>query len=111
MNTKQTQAMIDALQLFRELKPDMTVNHVLTFLTLASSDEGVTTEEIQEMLGVTQTSASRNLRLYDHMDTKDVKGLGLADTMMSRTQVRTKVRVPSPAGKAFIKRLEEVLGK
>jgi len=111
MNQDTVNMIIKTLSNFRSLKADITAAQVITYLTIATKEGGVTNGDIEELLDISQVAASRNLRTFDYGETQRNKGLGLADTMMSRDTQNLKIRVPSPDGVTFIKELEATIGK
>jgi len=52
--------LIEVLETFRALDPDMPIQYALSFLTLARH-EGMSLRELSDRLGIAQSSASRNV--------------------------------------------------
>jgi len=107
MDNDKIDKLMKVCEAFRELKHDITLSQVMTFLYIAANENGVTTEDIQELLNVSQAAASRNLRIFDYQSNK---GLGLVDIMMSRDTANLKLRVLSPDGKTLLAKIEEIMG-
>jgi len=100
--------LLTALERFRDISPQITLNQVVTYLYVAEN-EGLSIQDLQHRLRTTQTTASRTVRSLG-----DAGGgwalppaLGLIEAFAAADDGRRHVLFLSEAGRALATRLGE----
>lgn len=83
------QFLLRALDEFRKFSADMSIQTVATFLAVASKP-GISAKDLEQILGLGQTTASRNILLLSAGPSPTVKGLDLVETRPDELDRRIK---------------------
>ncbi|MEM7444597.1 MAG: MarR family winged helix-turn-helix transcriptional regulator [Pseudomonadota bacterium] len=97
-----------AMEVFRELDPDMPIQYALSFLTLARNP-GLSIRDLSERLGIAQSSASRNVAALSEWHSFRKPGHNLVQAKEDPRERRRKIVSLTRKGKALLVRLEAVM--
>ena len=97
----QVKGLLDALLLFREYSPDITLATVLTFLEVSKGD-GVSGRDIEKALDTNSASAARMLRYFDKIKTGTNEGLDMLDVRIDPHDYRSKTRYLNKKGEVLL---------
>jgi len=97
-----------ALEVFRELDPDMPIQYALSFLTLARNP-GLSIRDLSERLGIAQSSASRNVAALSEWHSFRKPGHNLIKAKEDPRERRRKIVTPTKKGEALLTRLEAIM--
>lgn len=103
-----TDRLMRALEVFRELDPDMPIQYALSFLTLARNP-GLSIRDLSERLGIAQSSASRNVAALSEWHSFRKPGHGLIQANEDPRERRRKIVTLTRNGEALLARLEAVM--
>lgn len=103
-----TDRLMRALEVFRELDPDMPIQYALSFLTLARNP-GLSIRDLSERLGIAQSSASRNVAALSEWHSFRKPGHGLIQANEDPRERRRKIVTLTRDGEALLARLEAVM--
>lgn len=103
-------ALTAALELFRELKPEMPIQLPLVFLIVAQH-KGISSARLCQLTGLSQSSMSRNLIALSKEGSKGEPGLGLIVKTIDPTNPRAHSTYLTKAGRVMAARIAEVLAK
>jgi len=109
MKQSEITKLIKVLAEFRGLYPDISVNHVMTFLEVAKG-QGTSSQRIEKTVGITQSAASRNLRFFDEWQKSGMAGQNLFEERVDPSDIRAKLRYLNANGKKFLAKLEKAAG-
>ncbi|TMJ24770.1 MAG: winged helix DNA-binding protein [Alphaproteobacteria bacterium] len=102
--------MYQAVQLFRDLDPELPTKTVVCFVLIANADKDIPMRDLQNALDTSSSSTTRNVaHLSAHYKPK-VPGLGLVEAFEDLNDRRYKRVRLTPKGKAFRIRLDSVMG-
>jgi DNA-binding MarR family transcriptional regulator len=103
-------ALLQALHAFKALDPRISVNEVIAFL-YAAENEGVSVQEVADLAGMSQSTASRSLRALGPRESpwSQPPAVGLIEAYLNPYDGRSHVIHLSPAGRAFRDRLDEII--
>ena len=103
-------ALLQALHAFKALDPRVSVNEVIAFL-YAAENEGLTVQDMADVAGMTQSTASRSLRALGSPDSpwSQAPALGLLEAYLNPSDARSHVIHLTPAGRALRERLDEII--
>jgi DNA-binding MarR family transcriptional regulator len=107
--TKTLRNLQKALQDFRMLLPDGTLNHLYVFLEVARHSQDIETRELPDMLDMTQTTINRTLHTLAEGSYLRSRGLELLKVSVHPADARQRLVELTPKGRAFAKKLEETL--
>lgn len=103
-----TDRLMRALEVFRELDPDMPIQYALSFLTLARNP-GLSIRDLSERLGIAQSSASRNVAALSEWHSFRKPGHDLIQAKEDPRERRRKIVTLTRKGEALLARLEVVM--
>ena len=105
-------AVLQALSLFKGLDPRVSVNEVIAFL-YAAENEGLTVQDVADLAGMTQSTASRSLRALGPTDSpwSQAPALGLLEAYLNPTDGRSHVIHLTATGRALRERLDTIIGE
>ncbi len=103
-----TDQLVRALEVFRELDPDMPIQYALSFLTLARNP-GLSIRDLSERLGIAQSSASRNVAALSEWHSFRKPGHDLIQAKEDPRERRRKIVTPTRKGEALLARLEAIM--
>jgi DNA-binding MarR family transcriptional regulator len=103
-------ALLQALHAFKALDPRISVNEVIAFL-YAAENEGVSVQEVADLAGMSQSTASRSLRALGPRDSpwSQPPAVGLIEAYLNPYDGRSHVIHLSPAGREFRERLDAII--
>jgi len=103
-------ALLKAMQAFKALDPRISVNEVIAFL-YAAENEGLSVQDVADLAGMTQSTASRSLRALgpDASPWSQPPAVGLVEAFLNPHDGRSHVIHLTPAGRAFRDRLDEII--
>jgi len=96
--------LIEVLETFRALDPDMPIQYALSFLTLARH-EGLSMRELADRLGIAQSSASRNVAALSEWQSFRRPGHDLVRAEEDPRERRRKIVRLTAKGRALADRL------
>lgn len=99
--------LIQILEEFKSLNPQMNIDMVITLLAVAKG-HGVTGRDIEEVLDTNSTTAARMLRLFDRVQANGKDGLNLVEARIDPIDYRAKLRFLNSEGEAFMARVDEL---
>ena len=102
--------LIQVLEVLRRLDPDMPIQYVLSFLTVAQN-EGLSIRELSERLGIAQSSASRNVAALSRWRGTGKPGHGLVLSREDPRERRRKVVTLTAGGRALVEELGDLLAR
>lgn len=99
-----------ALALFRDLDPEVPATTILCFLVVSQAEsEDVHMKDLQQSLGITPASASRNIAYLSKEHRLGKPGLDLVETYEDPADRRFKRIRLKPKGKQLKTRLRDIL--
>jgi len=103
-------ALLQALHAFKALDPRISVNEVIAYL-YAAENEGLSVQEVADLAGMTQSTASRSLRALGPRESpwSQPPAVGLIEAFLNPHDGRSHVIHLSPAGRDFRDRLDEII--
>jgi DNA-binding MarR family transcriptional regulator len=104
-------AVLQALALFKALDARVSVNEVIAFL-YAAENEGLTVQDMADIAGMTQSTASRSLRALGRSDSpwSQAPALGLLEAYLNPSDGRSHVIHLTAAGRDLRERLDAIIG-
>ena len=90
------------------MDPNVPAQTILTFLMICQ-DPDLTVVQLAERLGVSQSSASRNVAFLTDMHRLKKPGLGLVEKRINPLNERTKVLSLTPRGRRMLQTLEDLM--
>lgn len=96
--------LVQVLEAFRRLDPDLPIQYALSFLTIAEH-EGLSIGELAERLGIAQSSASRNVAALSRWHSFGKEGHDLVEAHEDPRERRRKLIRLTPKGRALIETL------
>ena len=103
-NAQSWTKLVRALDLFRELNPDMSVQTIMVLLTVVMH-EGCTIKEIKDRVGFSYASASRNVAALSKWHRLKRPGYDLVEATADPYELRRKLVKLTPKGKEMARRL------
>ncbi|HET8727699.1 MAG TPA: MarR family transcriptional regulator [Alphaproteobacteria bacterium] len=100
--------LIEVLEEFRRLDPDMPIQYALSFLTLARH-EGLSIRELAERLDIAQSSASRNVAALGEWHSFRKPGHDLVQAKEDPRERRRKIVTVTERGRDLLARLDALL--
>lgn len=100
--------LIDVLEAFRELDPDMPIQYALAFLTIARR-EGLSVRELSERLGIAQSSASRSVAALSEWHSFRKPGHRVVVAREDPRERRRKIVTLTPEGQSLLEKLEALM--
>lgn len=94
----------DRIEVLREFRADMPIHMVSVFLAVAMRP-GVLQCDLPEIIGISQSSVSRNVYALGKHDRHGKPGLGLVEQRCGPTGARSPEIHPTKAGRELAKRL------
>ncbi|HYD98556.1 MAG TPA: MarR family winged helix-turn-helix transcriptional regulator [Alphaproteobacteria bacterium] len=104
----QIDRLIEVLEEFRKLDPDMPIQYALSFLTLAQG-ENLSIRELAERLGIAQSSASRNVAALSEWHSFAKPGHHLVVAREDPRERRRKIVSLTAKGEHLLARLEALM--
>ena len=103
-------SVLKAMQAFKALDPRISVNEVIAFL-YAAENEGLSVQDVADLAGMTQSTASRSLRALGPAASpwSQAPAVGLVEAFLNPHDGRSHVIHLTPAGRAFRDRLDEII--
>ena len=103
-------AVLQALSLFKDLDARVSVNEVIAFL-YAAENEGLTVQDMADIAGMTQSTASRSLRALGPPGSpwSQAPALGLLEAYLNPLDGRSHVIHLSQAGRDLRERLDGII--
>lgn len=103
-------AVLQALSLFKGLDARVSVNEVIAFL-YAAENEGLTVQDMADVAGMTQSTASRSLRALGPPDSpwSQAPALGLLEAYLNPHDGRSHVIHLTATGRALRERLDGII--
>lgn len=99
---------VQVLEAFRKLDPDLPIQYALSFMTIAQS-EGISIGELAERLGIAQSSASRNVAALSRWHSFGKAGLDLVQAQEDPRERRRKIVTLTDSGRAFLADLRAIV--
>jgi DNA-binding MarR family transcriptional regulator len=103
-------AVLQALHAFKALDARISVNEVIAFL-YAAENEGLSVQDVADLAGMTQSTASRSLRALgpDGSPWAQPPAVGLIEAYLNPHDGRSHVIHLTAAGRDFRDRLDEII--
>jgi DNA-binding MarR family transcriptional regulator len=103
-------AVLQALSLFKDLDARVSVNEVIAFL-YAAENEGLTVQDMADVAGMTQSTASRSLRALGPANSpwSQAPALGLLEAYLNPRDGRSHVIHLSEAGRNLRLKLDAII--
>ena len=103
-------AVLQALHAFKALDPRISVNEVIAFL-YAAENEGLTVQDMADIAGMTQSTASRSLRALGRPDSEwsHAPALGLLEAYLNPQDGRSHVIHLTERGREIRDRLDAII--
>lgn len=103
-------SLLEALALFRDLNPTITVNEIITFL-YTCENEGLSVQELAYVSRMTEPTASRSIRSFGPpgSDWARPPACGLIEAFLNPQDGRSRVLHLTPAGRAVRERLDGII--
>lgn len=103
-------SLLEALNLFRELNPAITVNEIVTFL-YTCENEGLSVQELAYVCRMNEPTASRSIRSFGPADSPWSRppACGLVEAFLNPSDGRSRVLHLTPAGRRVRERLDEII--
>lgn len=103
-------SLLEALSLFRELNPTITVNEIITFL-YTCENEGLSVQELAYVARMTEPTASRSVRSFGPAGSEWARppACGLVEAFLNPQDGRSRVLHLTPAGKDVRDRLDNII--
>lgn len=102
-------ALTAAIELFRELRPEMPIHPPLVFLMVAQH-KGISAARLGELTGVSQSAVSRNLSALTKEGRAGEPGLGLVTRTIDPMNPRAHAMHLTKDGRALAARLAQAIG-
>lgn len=101
---------LQAIALFKAMDARVSVNEVICFL-FAAENEGLTVQDMADLAGMTQSTASRSLRALGPPESpwSQPPALGLLEAYLNPTDARSHVIHLTAAGRALRDRLDAII--
>lgn len=99
---------VQVLEAFRKLDPDLPIQYALSFMTIAQSD-GISIGELAERLAIAQSSASRNVAALSRWHSFGKAGLDLVQAHEDPRERRRKIVTLTEQGRAFLAELRVIV--
>jgi len=101
---------LQAIALFKAMDARVSVNEVICFL-YAAENEGLTVQDMADLAGMTQSTASRSLRALGPPESpwSQPPALGLLEAYLNPTDARSHVIHLTAAGRALRDRLDAII--
>ncbi|WP_298377777.1 winged helix DNA-binding protein [Azospirillum sp.] len=99
---------VQVLEAFRKLDPDLPIQYALSFMTIAQSD-GISIGELAERLAIAQSSASRNVAALSRWHSFGKAGLDLVQAQEDPRERRRKIVTLTDQGRAFLADLRAIV--
>ncbi len=101
---------LQALHLLKSLDARISVNEAIAFL-YAAENEGLTVQEMADVSGMTQSTASRSLRALGPPESEwsQTPALGLVDPYLNPRDGRSHVIQLSERGREVCERLDRII--
>ena len=103
-------ALLQALHQFKALDPRVSVNEVIAFL-YAAENEGLTVQDLAQVSGLTQSTASRSLRALGPWSStwSQPPALGLVEAYLNPDDARSHVIQLTDHGRDIRDRLDAII--
>jgi len=103
-------AVLQAIALFKAMDARVSVNEVICFL-YAAENEGLTVQDMADIAGMTQSTASRSLRALGAAESpwSQPPALGLLEAYLNPADARSHVIHLTAAGRALRDRLDAII--
>lgn len=103
-------AILQAIHLFKGLDARVSVNEVIAFLYVCEN-EGLTVQELADVAGLTQSTASRSLRALGPAESEwsQPPALGLVEAFLNPADARSHVIHLTDRGRDVSRRLDVVI--
>lgn len=103
-------AILQAIHLFKGLDARVSVNEVIAFLYVCEN-EGLTVQELADVAGLTQSTASRSLRALGPAESEwsQPPALGLVEAFLNPADARSHVIHLTDRGRDVSRRLDAVI--
>jgi DNA-binding MarR family transcriptional regulator len=103
-------AVLQALKLFKEMDARVSINEVIAFL-YAAENEGLTVQDMADVAGMTQSTASRSLRALGPADSpwSQAPALGLLEAFLNPRDGRSHVIHLTANGLELRERLDAII--
>jgi DNA-binding MarR family transcriptional regulator len=108
--TQNLRTLYHAVQLFRDLDPELQTQTVVCFLLVANNTEPTPMRDLQTALDMPSSSTSRNVAALSKHHRLGKPGLDLVEAYEDRNDRRFKLVRLTPKGQAFKARLLSFLG-
>lgn len=102
--------MIEAVNAFRDVHPDMTLNQVVVMLLVASRP-GITQRQIMEETGLADSSTSRIIGILGKWGNRGTKPLNLIDVVYDEADRRVRTYTITPTGRKLLEKVMAALTK
>lgn len=102
--------MLEFLEEFRNLDPDMPIQYATSFLYICRY-EGLSIKELMDLIGLVQSSTSRNVAALAEWQKFEKPGLGLINTTEDPKDRRKKTIELSQKGKELVTKLQAVMDR
>ncbi|WP_042699866.1 MarR family winged helix-turn-helix transcriptional regulator [Azospirillum sp. B506] len=99
---------VQVLEAFRKLDPDLPIQYALSFMTIAQSG-GISIGELAERLGIAQSSASRNVAALSRWHSFGKAGLDLVQAQEDPRERRRKIVTLTDKGREFLDALRAIV--
>lgn len=97
--------LLNTLELFAEIDPNMQVSTAMTFLYVARRP-GCTQKDVETAFRMTNAAASRNVSYWTSMKLYNTPGVGFLQREEDPQDRRFKILTLTQAGQTFVKRME-----
>lgn len=102
--------LFDAIEVFREFDPSINVLTIQAALEVArKGDNGVSVKNLEKLLGCSSSAASRNLLVLEEKNTRNPKGLGIAEPAFDPLDPKGKLRKPTAQMDVLVEKLIHAL--
>ncbi|HVI32067.1 MarR family winged helix-turn-helix transcriptional regulator [Phenylobacterium sp.] len=103
-------AILQAIHLFKGLDARVSVNEVIAFLYVCEN-EGLTVQDLADVAGLTQSTASRSLRALgpEGSEWSQAPALGLVEAFLNPADARSHVIHLTDRGRDLRRRLDAVI--
>jgi DNA-binding MarR family transcriptional regulator len=99
-----------AINLFRDLDPEMQAQTMSVFITIASAAEDISMQEIITATGLASSSVSRNVAALSKVHRLGKDGHNLVEAYEDPAERRRKLVRLTPTGRTFTTRLQTIMG-
>lgn len=99
-------AVLSAVRVVDETMP---IQEFATFLEIAKRDGEISVMEISTILGMSQSSATRNVQALTDIDSKKKPGVFLVETRTDRMDMRKKYCHLTPKGKRLVEQILNIM--